>query len=53
MTLYVNNGYDVINYFAKFEKFIPQGVIKPSFMIVGSPMPELDRGGGFFAPHIK
>ena len=52
MTLYVNNGYDVIIYFAKFEKFLPRGVIIPSFMIVGSQMPELDWGGGLFAPLI-
>ena len=29
---YLNNGYDVMNYFAKFEKFIPRGIIIPSFM---------------------
>ena len=51
MTSYLNNGYDVINYFAKFEKFLPHSIIIPSFMTVGSQMPELDRGGGgFFAP---
>ena len=29
---------------------IPQGVIIPSFMIVGSQMPELDLGGAFLPP---
>ena len=42
LTSYLNNGYDVMNYFAKFEKFIPR------FMTIGSQMPELDRG--FFLP---
>ena len=54
MTSYLNNGYDVMNYFAKFEKFLPHSISIPSFMTIGSQMPELDRGGGgFFAPHIK
>ena len=44
MTSYLHNGYDVINYFAKFEKFLPHKIIIPSFMTVGSQMPELDRG---------
>ena len=45
MTSYLNNGYDVINYFAKFQKFLSHSIIMPSFMTVGSQMPELDRGG--------
>ena len=49
MTSYLNNGYGVMNYFAKFEKFLPHGIIIPSFMAIGSQMPELDWGG-FFAP---
>ena len=49
MTSYLNNGYDVMNYFAKFEKFLPHRIIIPSFMTVGSLMPELDRGG--FPPY--
>ena len=57
MTSYLNNSYDVMNYFAKFEKFLPHTIIIPSFMTVGSQMPELGRegggGGGFFAPHIN
>ena len=44
MTSYVNNGYDVINYFAKFEKLLPHSIIMPSFMTIGSQMPELDWG---------
>ena len=44
MTSYLNNGYDVMNYFAKFEKFIPDSIIIPSFMTIGSQMPELDWG---------
>ena len=50
MTSYLNNGYDVKNYFAKFEKFIPHSMNIPSFMTIGSQMPELDWEGGFFAP---
>ena len=50
MTSYLNNAYDVMNYFAKFEKFLPHSIIIPSFMTVGSQMPELDRGA---SPHIK
>ena len=49
MTLYLDNGYDVMKYFAKFEKFIPHSIIMPSFMTIGSQMPELDLGA-FFAP---
>ena len=54
MTSYLNSCHDVINCFAKFEKFLPHSIIIPSFMSVGSQMPELDRGGGgsFFAPSI-
>ena len=44
MTSYLNNGYDVINYFAEFEKFLPHSMSIPSFMTVGSQIPELDRG---------
>ena len=44
MTSYLNNGYDVMNYFAKFEKFLPHSIIIPSFITIGSQMPELDRG---------
>ena len=55
MTSYLYNSYDVMNYCAKFEKFLPHAIIIPSFMTVGNQMPELGRegGGGFFAPHIK
>ena len=44
MTSYLNNGYDLMNRFAKFEKFLLHSIIIPSFMTVGSQMPELDRG---------
>ena len=40
----------VINYFAKSETFLPHSISIPSFITVGSQMPELDRGEGFFAP---
>ena len=46
MMSYLNNGYDVMNYFAKFEKLLPHSIIIPSFMTIGSQMPDLDRGGG-------
>ena len=42
MTSYLNNGYDVMTYFAKFEKFLPHRVIISSFMTVRSLMPELE-----------
>ena len=48
-----NNGYDVMNYFAKFEKFLPHSVIIPSFMTIGSQMPELDRGAFLPPPPYK
>ena len=51
MTSYLNNGYDVMNYFSKFEKFLPHSIIISSFMIVGSQMPELDWG--LFCPPYK
>ena len=41
--------YDVMKCFAKFEKFLPHSIIIPSFMTVGSQMPESDRGT-FCAP---
>ena len=44
MTSYLNDGYDVMKYFAKFEKLIPHSIIMPSFMTIRSQMPELDRG---------
>ena len=52
MTSYLNNGYDLMKYFAKFKKFIPHSIIMPSFMTIGSQMPELDQQG-FFAPPYK
>ena len=44
MTSYLNNGYEVMNYFAKLEKFLPHSIIIPSFMTAGSQMPELHWG---------
>ena len=52
ITSYLKNGYDIMNCFVKFEKFLPHSIIIPSFMTVGSQMPELDRGN-FLPPHIK
>ena len=46
MTSYLNNGYNVMNYFAKFEKFLPHSLIRSSFMNVGSQILELNPGGG-------
>ena len=37
--------------FAKFEKFLTHSIIIPSFMTVGSQMPELDLGG--FLPFVS
>ena len=37
-----NNGYDVMNYFDKFEKHLPHNIIIPSFMTIESQMAELD-----------
>ena len=51
MTSYLNNGYDIMNYFAKFETFLPHSIIIPSFMTIGSQMPELDWGRGLFPPY--
>ena len=48
MTSYLKNDHDVMNCFAKFEKFLLHSIIIPSFMSVGCQMPELDRGA--FAP---
>ena len=44
MTSYLNNGYDVMNCFAKFEKVLPSSITMPSFMAVGSQMPEFNWG---------
>ena len=51
MTSYLNNSSNVMNYFAKFEKFLPHTIIIPSFVTVGSQMPELgwEGGGGGWA----
>ena len=39
-----------MNYFAKFEKFLPHSIIILSFMTIGSQTPELDWGRGFLPP---
>ena len=49
---YLSNGYDIMDYFAKFEKFLPHSIIIPSFMTVGSQMSELDQGGFLPLPPI-
>ena len=46
MTSYLNNCYDVMNYFAKFEKFSAHSIIMPSVLTVGSQMLELDDTKG-------
>ena len=53
MTSYLNSGYDATKYFAKFEKFIPHSIFTPSFMTVGSQMPELDWGAFLPPPPYK
>ena len=50
MMSFLINGLDVMNYFAKFEKFVSHSIIIPSFMTVGSQVLELERGRDFFAP---
>ena len=47
MTSYLDNGYDVMKYFAKFEKFIPYSIIIPSFMKSNA---RVRPGGGAFLP---
>ena len=44
MTSYLNSVYDVMNSFAKFGNFLLHSMTIPSFMTVGSQIPELDRG---------
>ena len=53
MTSYLNNGCDVMNYFAKFEKVLPHSKIIPSFVTIGSQIPELDPRGLFCPPPYK
>ena len=47
MAPYLDNGHDVMNYFAKFEKFLPHSIIIASFLTIESQIPELDPGGLF------
>ena len=42
-TSYLTNGYNVMNYFAKFEKFLSHSIIMLSFMTVQSQIPELEE----------
>ena len=42
-----------MNYFAKFEKFLSHSIIIPSFMTIGSQMPELDWGAFLPPPPYK
>ena len=51
MMSYLNNDYDAMNDFAKFDKFLPHSIIMRSFMTVGSQMSEIDRGGAFCPPY--
>ena len=44
-TSYLNNDYDVMNYFANFEKFLPHSIIMQNFLTVRSQMP-----GAFLLP---
>ena len=53
VTSYLNNGYGVMNCFAKFEKFLPHSIIIPSFMAIVSQMPELDLGAFLPPPLYK
>ena len=43
MTSYLDNGYDLMKYFAKFEKFTLHSIIIPSFMTIGNQMPDLTK----------
>ena len=49
MTWYLINGYDVMNYFAKLEKFVPHIIIMPSFSDCQKSNAKV-RPGDFFAP---
>ena len=43
-----------MNYFAKFEQFLPHSIIIPSFMTVRSQLPALHGGwGGCLPPPYK
>ena len=51
MTPYLDNGYDVMNYFAKFEKFLPHSIIMPSFIYLIIPrVRPVGMGEGFLPP---
>ena len=46
MTSYLNNGYDVMNYFAKFEKFLPHSIIIPECRKLNARVRSGGGGGG-------
>ena len=50
MMSYLNSGYDVMNYFAKFEKIIPHSINYTKFYDCWKSNARI-RPGGFFAPH--
>ena len=50
MTSHLNNGYDVMNCFAEFEKLLPHSIIMPSFRNIEGQMPGLNRRRGFLPP---
>ena len=53
MMSYLSSGYDVMNCFAKLDKFLPHSIFIPSFMTVSSEMPELDPGAFCPPPPIQ
>ena len=50
MTSYLDNAYDITNFFGCFEKFLAYTVFLPSFIVVRHQIAELTWGGGGFAP---
>ena len=46
MMSYLNSGNDIMNYFAKFEKFLPHSIIIPSFYEYRKSNARVRRGGG-------
>ena len=49
MTSYLNNGYNVMNYFAKFEKFLPHSTLV-KFYDCRKSNARVRPGGGLFCP---
>ena len=50
MTSYLDNAYDVTNFFGCFEKFLAYAVFLPSFIVVRHQMAELTLRGSFLSP---